>query len=135
MDLTDDLARHGGIDLTAAGGRTLVRLWGEVDVALREDASASMAQALTSTDPIVVDATGVTFIDSSGLAFVLQLHLAASETGQPLTLRDPHRELVDRLALVGIEEGFLLEEDRPEQHLLGVRAVPGAAAVPDRAIA
>ncbi|HEY0187891.1 MAG TPA: STAS domain-containing protein [Cellulomonas sp.] len=112
MDQTDDLARHGGIDVTTAGGCTLVRLWGEVDVALREDASASMARALASTDPIVVDATGVTFIDSSGLAFVLQLHLAASETGQPLTLRDPHRELVDRLALLGLDRGFVLEPTR-----------------------
>ncbi len=112
MDLTEDPTRLGGIDVTTAGGRTLVRLWGEVDAALRADASTSMAQALTSTAPIVVDATGVTFIDSSGLAFVLQLHLAAAETGQRLTLRDPHRELVDRLDLLGIAGEFELEESR-----------------------
>lgn len=110
MDPTADPARLGGIDVTTAHGRTVVRLWGEVDGALREDASASMAQALATTAPIVVDATGLTFIDSSGLAFLLQLHLAAEECGQALTLRDPAREVVARLDLIGMADEFVLEE-------------------------
>jgi anti-anti-sigma factor len=112
MDLTEDPAL-GGIDVTTAGGTTLVRLWGEVDAALRAQASTSMAQALTSTDPIVVDATGVTFIDSSGLAFVLQLHMAATETGQRLTLRDPHGELREKLALLGLDAELFGRDEEP----------------------
>lgn len=102
----------GGIEVIPAAGRTVVRLWGEVDGALRAEASASMAQALASTDPILVDAGEVTFIDSSGLAFVLQLHLAATETGQPLTLRDPHRELLEKLDLLGMTGVIDLEPER-----------------------
>jgi anti-anti-sigma regulatory factor len=53
----------------------------------------------------------VTFIDSSGLAFVLQLHLAATETGQRLTLRDPGREVVGRLDLIGMAGEIDLEPE------------------------
>jgi anti-anti-sigma factor len=102
----------GGIEVTAVQGRTVVRLRGEVDGALRAEASASMAQALASTAPIVVDVTGVTFIDSSGLAFVLQLHLAATETGQRITLLDPQREVLDKLEMLGMADEFELEHER-----------------------
>lgn len=102
MDQTEDPTPLGGIDVTTADGRTVVRMWGEVDAARRAEASTSMARALASSDPIVVDATEVTFVDSSGLAFVLQLNLAASETGQGLTLVDPQRGVLDRLDLLGM---------------------------------
>ncbi len=112
MDQTEDPTNPiGGIDVTTVQGRTVVRMWGEVDGALRAEASASMAQALASSAPVVVDASGVTFIDSSGLAFVLQLHLAATETGQRLTLRDPRREVVGRLELIGMAGEIDLEPE------------------------
>ncbi|MFF1531018.1 STAS domain-containing protein [Cellulomonas sp. NPDC058312] len=112
MDPTDQPAPIGGIEVLPVAGRTVVRLWGEVDGALRAEASSSMAQALTSTDPVVVDAGDVTFIDSSGLAFVLQLHLAATETGQPVTLRDPHREVLDKLDMLGMAGVIEVEPER-----------------------
>lgn len=116
MNLTEDPAPIGGIDVTAAHGRTVVRLWGEVDGALRAEASTSMAQALASSAPIVVDATDVTFIDSSGLAFVLQLNLAAGETAQGLTLRDPHRQVLEKLDMLGMAGEFAPEpEQEPER--------------------
>jgi|GEM_PF-885371 anti-anti-sigma factor len=109
MDPNDDPTRVGGIDVSTSKGCTLVRLWGEVDGALRADASTSMAQALVADQPILVDASGLSFIDSSGLAFLLQLHLAAAETGLHVTLRDPERQVVDRLALIGMDREFELE--------------------------
>ncbi|WP_309133989.1 STAS domain-containing protein [Cellulomonas sp.] len=83
-------------------GRAVVRLVGEIDAALRAEASASMGMALMSGLPVVIDATDATFVDSSGVAFVLQLHLAASEAGIPVTLRDPHRVLREVLDMVGL---------------------------------
>jgi anti-anti-sigma factor len=119
MNLTEDPDPVGGIEVTTAQGRTVVRLRGEVDAALRAEASTSMAQALASEAPIVVDASDVTFIDSSGLAFILQLHLAAGEGDQGLTLRDPHRQVLEKLDMLGMAGEFELE--------------PGTA--PERAIA
>lgn len=84
-------------------GRAVVCLVGEIDASLRESASASMGIALMSGLPLLVDASGATFVDSSGVAFVLQLHLAASESGVPLTLYDPHRVLRDLLDMVGLD--------------------------------
>ncbi len=84
--------------------RAVVCLVGEIDASLRESASAAMGIALMSGLPLLVDASDATFVDSSGVAFVLQLHLAASEAGVPLTLRDPHRVLRDVLDMVGLGE-------------------------------
>ncbi len=102
MELFEETGLAGGIDVTDLDGYTLVRLWGEIDGALREQASESMAQAMASTEPVVVDVAGVTFIDSSGLAFLLQLNLAAAETGQRMTVRDPNRVVADLLAMIGM---------------------------------
>jgi len=83
-------------------GRAVVCLVGEIDASLRESASAAMGIALMSGLPLVVDASRASFVDSSGVAFVLQLHLAASEAGVPLTLHDPQRVLRDLLDMVGL---------------------------------
>ncbi len=91
----------GEIGVEAEPGCTVVRLVGEIDVALREQASRSMITALTSDGAIIIDASAVTFIDSSGIAFVLQLLHAAREAGIDVTLRDPDRAVSSVLEIVG----------------------------------
>lgn len=90
-------------------GRAVVCLVGEIDASLRESASASMGIALMSGLPLVVDASEATFVDSSGVAFVLQLHLAATEAGVPMTLHDPKNVLRDLLDMVGL--GAVIPDD------------------------
>lgn len=102
MELIEHSAAAGAIRVEAQGCSTVVVLVGEIDAARRDEASASMAQALVAGSPVVVDTTLATFIDSSGLAFVLQLSRAAAEAGIPVTLRDPHRVLTDVLELIGL---------------------------------
>ena len=80
----------------------MVVLVGEIDGALRDDASASMAQALVTGSPVIIDTTLATFIDSSGIAFVLQLSPSGVETGIGVSLRDPHRVLQDVLDMIGL---------------------------------
>ncbi|MCC2307811.1 STAS domain-containing protein [Cellulomonas chengniuliangii] len=112
MHLIEKTDAAGGIEVDDAEGVVTVRMWGEVDAALREQASQTMAHALTSTARVVVDATEVTFIDSTGLAFILQLHLAAAEQGRRVTLRDPNRTVVGLLDMIGMG-GELDLEDEP----------------------
>ncbi|MBT0995561.1 STAS domain-containing protein [Cellulomonas sp. DKR-3] len=100
----------GEIRVEAGPGTTVVRLVGEIDVALREQASLSMATALTGVDPIVVDSTDARFVDSSGIAFVMQMKRAADEAGLDLSLRDPHRVLRDVLEIIGAS-GLLRDAD------------------------
>nr|WP_279589719.1 STAS domain-containing protein [Cellulomonas uda] len=107
----DEVVAAGEIRVEAEPGLTVVRMVGEVDVALREQASSSMVAALTSDFPIVIDASEVTFIDSSGLAFVMQLLRAARESGLALSLRDPSRAVRDVLEIVGAASLLPADED------------------------
>ncbi|WP_028045980.1 STAS domain-containing protein [Cellulomonas sp. URHE0023] len=102
MELIERSAATGAIRVEAVDGTTVVSLVGEVDAALRDDASASMARALVTGSPVVIDSTDATFIDSAGLAFVLQLSRAASEAGIAVSLRDPHRVVHDVLDMIGL---------------------------------
>ncbi|WP_231496023.1 STAS domain-containing protein [Cellulomonas sp. HZM] len=92
------------IRIVAEGEVTVVRMSGEIDAALRAEASACMALALAGDQPVVVDASEATFIDSSGIAFVMQLHHAASESGIEVTLRDPQRVVRTVLEVVGYSD-------------------------------
>lgn len=111
MHLIEKSGAAGGIGVADVEDVTVVTMWGEVDAALREQASESMAAALTSPLRVVVDVSDVTFIDSSGLAFVLQLHLAATETGRRVTLHDPHGTVTDLLAMIGMADEIQPEGD------------------------
>lgn len=109
MGLIEQAEATGGIDVASSPGRTRVRMWGEVDGGLRDQASASMALVLATTDPVLIDATDLRFIDSSGLAFILQLHLAAAESGQTVTLLDPNRAVLELLEMIGMGDAILVE--------------------------
>ena len=102
MDLIEHSAAAGAIRVESEDSHTVIVLVGEIDGALRDEASASMSRALVTGSPVVIDTTLTTFIDSTGLAFVLQLSRAAAEAGIAVTLRDPHRVLLDVLDMIGM---------------------------------
>lgn len=97
-----ELSVTGAIRVEAQGPDTCVRLIGEVDSALRQQASDSMGLALMAGQPVVLDACEATFIDSSGLAFVLQLARATAEAGVDMRLRDPARVVGRALETAGM---------------------------------
>lgn len=97
-----DRSAAGTILVESEGPVTCVRLVGEIDSALRQQASDGMGLALMAEQPVVVDASRTTFVDSSGLAFVLQLARAVGEAGLELRLRDPQRVLTDALEMIGM---------------------------------
>ncbi|GIG28497.1 STAS domain-containing protein [Cellulomonas marina] len=117
----------GAILVEHESGTTLVRLVGEIDGALREQASHTMGLALFADQRVVVDATSTTFVDSSGLAFVLQLHMATQEAGLELRLRDPSRVLRTVLETVGLSDR--IPDDEPAAATAGTPAV-GARQAP-----
>ncbi len=99
----------GGIEITEADARACVRLWGDVDASLRDQASAAMVELAQRGGPYVVDIADVTFIDSSGIAFILQLHRLATEEGSTAILRDPPGLVTDMLELIGLTGAIPLE--------------------------
>ena len=110
-----------GIHVEPGEGAVVVSLRGDIDAALRDDASLAMAGALVDGRPILIDATEATFVDSAGVAFVLQMHLAASEAGIPVTLLDPGRVLVGVLETLELADA--IAHERPDG---------STAATPDR---
>ncbi|NTW42132.1 MAG: STAS domain-containing protein [Cellulomonadaceae bacterium] len=101
-DDSDEEQVPSGLDAVDDGDGTLVRMWGDVDASLRNQASAVMAKALQHDGQVVVDASGVEFIDSTGLAFILQLLRAADEDGRRVVLRDPPALILEMFDLLGI---------------------------------
>lgn len=100
--MDNDLPYPGGIETIDADGRACVRLWGDVDASLRDQASAAMVVLAKQGGPYVVDVADVTFIDSSGIAFILQLHRLATEEGSTAILRDPPGLVTNLLELIGL---------------------------------
>lgn len=103
MDQLEQAKTLGGIEVEPDADHALVRLWGDVDASLRDQASMAMVALLDRGGPYVVDASGVTFLDSSGIAFVLQVHRMATDQGSTAVLRDPPALVVDMLDLIGLD--------------------------------
>lgn len=100
--VVEDATGQGGIEVVDDPRRALVRLWGDVDASLRDQASMAMVGLLTRGGPYVIDVSDVTFIDSSGIAFVLQVHRMATDMGSTAVLRDPPVLVIEMLDLIGL---------------------------------
>lgn len=102
MDELEQTTSLGGIEIDQDPDRALVRLWGDVDASLRDQASLAMVALVNRGGPYVVDVSGVTFLDSSGIAFVLQVHRMATDQGSTAVLRDPPALVLELLELIGL---------------------------------
>lgn len=133
-DWTDSQTRHdGGVAVSDEGDGCVVRLWGDVDAALRSQASAVMSQVLARTGPVVMDASRVEFIDSTGLAFLFQLVKVGAEDGRQVILRDPPVLLLDLLDVLDLSGEIPLDFSpggHPLEHRRGGAELLDA---PDRA--
>jgi len=96
----------GGIRLLEEPEASVVDMWGEIDVALRSEASAALANALERDVPVVIDTSKVTFMDSTGIAFLVQFYTIGSEEGLSVTLRNPPSVVTDVLEMLGVIEIF-----------------------------
>ncbi|WP_284294180.1 STAS domain-containing protein [Luteimicrobium album] len=94
----------GTIALVEEQDRTVVVLTGEIDVALRAEASAALANALERDLPVVIDASEVTFADSTGIAFLVQFVTIGHDEGLDVMLLDPPQIIVEVLDMLGVRE-------------------------------
>lgn len=99
----------GGIHFQEEVGCSVVDMWGEIDGALRPEASAAMACALDRDMPVIIDTSRVTFIDSTGIAFLVQLYTIGQEEGLQVSLRNPPSVVSDVLAMLGVDEFLTLQ--------------------------
>lgn len=115
----------GSITTTEAAEATIVHLAGQVDAALREDASRAMDVMVRRQLPVVLDTTALTFIDSTGLAFLIQCAVTGRASGVAVDLPRPPTQLTDLLDVVGARSLF----EPPATH---GAAGPPAGRAPDQ---
>ena len=96
----------GGITVVEAPAVTTARLWGEIDEALRDQASSALMRALDRGLPVVIETSEVTFIDSTGIAFLIQFCRIGREEGLKVVLADPPPLVADVLTVLGLQELF-----------------------------
>ncbi|WP_196250672.1 STAS domain-containing protein [Cellulomonas sp. JZ18] len=106
------LPSTGAIRTTQTPDRTIVRLSGEIDAALRDRASAALSLVLLRHVPVELDTSQVTFIDSAGLSFLVQCCAVARAEGLDVSMPQPARPVADLISLIGVAPLFTPEEIR-----------------------
>ncbi|WP_149202861.1 STAS domain-containing protein [Actinotalea subterranea] len=96
----------GGITVTETPESTVAHLWGEIDEALRDQASSALTRALSRDLPVVLDAGEVTFIDSTGVAFLIQFLRIGGEEGIEVRLLNAPAIVTDVLTMLGLGHMF-----------------------------
>lgn len=91
------------IKVTSAGGRHVVALRGELDLAAADRAWAELEPLLTEGSFVVLDGTDLEFLDSSGLRVLALAAHRARDARAALRLVAPHYAVQRALALAGAE--------------------------------
>ncbi|MCC2313927.1 STAS domain-containing protein [Cellulomonas xiejunii] len=66
----------------------LVRLRGEIDVSLRDEAARALAQVRDAREPVTLDLAQVRLLGAPGLALLVQCEEACSQRGLPCVLQN-----------------------------------------------
>ena len=93
---------HGGVDVAVVDGVTAVRLWGSVDLAVREAQAGGLAD-LRGTTPMTLDCRDVEFMDSTGLSLVVRLVRDAAEDGRDVRFLGASGQVEDLMATTGVD--------------------------------
>ncbi|GAA3612508.1 hypothetical protein GCM10022223_30750 [Kineosporia mesophila] len=112
----------GDVVVLSQGDRTLVILYGDVDVRVSEDLEYAGRFSIDAGRCTVMDVRQVTMMDSVGVSFVVRLAAGLRAAGTELLLQGPSRRVSELISLVGANE---LTRWLPEQ-------TPAAAAVVER---
>lgn len=108
------MQRKSTITTRQDGSVTILRMSGEIDAALRDQASHALGTALTIGFPVVLDLQDVRFIDSSGIAFLLQCHRSCAQIGLTCSVRNLPEQVEAVLTLLGMREVLHVEPRRAD---------------------
>ena len=106
------MPRSFDIQVAAEDGDIVARVFGELDLAVRDEVVSTVSDALRGARPdgrLVADLGGVTFCDSSGLGALLDLRRAAADAGIRMVLRDVPPQVARLLDLTDVD-GWLPRE-------------------------
>jgi len=92
-------------------GTVVVRLAGEVDVAVTDALAEALAQA-DADEPrlLIIDLSELGFLDSSGFNVLTKAYKHARSNGRELVLANPHH-IIHALQVSGLSSFFVIEPD------------------------
>jgi anti-sigma B factor antagonist len=93
---------QGEVQIFFQGDVTWIRLFGEVDLRMRDSLDGVAAQAVDYGAPVRVDVSNVMFIDSSGLGFLARLAAAGEVKGWAPTVVGANQLVRETIAIGGL---------------------------------
>lgn len=102
----DNRGRTGGIMFEEQARTSVVSMWGEIDVSLRGESSAAIANALERAKAVVIDTSKVTFMDSTGVAFLMQMYTYGTQDGLTVSLPEPPAVVRNVIEMLGVDALF-----------------------------
>lgn len=97
---------------SATSGRVTVSLTGECDLAVRDQLTAVLLDAVHRSRTVLVDLGGLAFLDSSGVHSLVTAHHAAKNTGGHVYLINATGPVASVLEVTGL--GTLLQAPAEE---------------------
>ena len=94
-------------------GVAVLRVEGEIDLAVVDELIGTMRRALESGEALEVDFEGVTFIDSSGLGALVMVSKEATSAGKSFGLVNVHTTAQRLLRLSGLHEMLVKQDPQP----------------------
>ncbi|UZN03947.1 STAS domain-containing protein [Cellulomonas sp. S1-8] len=101
----------GSVTVEPHGSVTLVRLRGEIDISLRDQASSALPRLLDPRLPVEVDLAEVRLLSATGLSFLVQCKDACTRAGLSCVLRGVPAHVAVVLAAAELT-AYLGDDDR-----------------------
>lgn len=100
-----------GMAMKDEAGRTVVRVWGEVDLEVRRTSSELCRAVAERALPVVVEARDVTFIDSAGMSILVRLARDAQAGDYPVEVHNAPWMMRELLTITGVDTILTLVDD------------------------
>lgn len=104
----------GTITVERRAESVVLRLQGEIDVTLRDEADRALDEALAAGLPVVLDLSEVSLIGATGLGLLLQCARACEQAGQPCSISDMPPAVVRVIVALGLDAVLAGRGGRPQ---------------------
>ena len=105
--------RASGMTLHEEPERSRVTAYGEVDLAVRQDAGALCEALCERGMPVVIDAADVTFVDSAGMSVLVRIARDAEAGGYPVVIEHAPWMLKELMTITGVDRLLPFAEGEP----------------------
>lgn len=105
--------QQSGMALHAEPDRSVVRVYGEIDLAVRQNAGELCNAVAERGVPLMIDAADVTFVDSAGMSVLVRMARDAEAGGYPVVLHNAPWMLKELLTITGVDRLLPFAEGEP----------------------